>query len=365
MNYPEVKEPRDKQKTHAAIDTLARALEAKTIYNAEWKEAKEILSRVFESDANNLASKLMDNNPNKQEGYNQWNAPIDYKNYSALYTLKSMIKLMEKANQKEHPFKAEYAQFIDYQKTWLIAVDLIEQTKPFIVMGRKPSEKPSDVYIPPAPSKNAVVTVRKVLEEIENGFRDKLKEQFFNTYMNVIQVFLKNRKSNENPYNYAKARNLNSFYYGLIQTYTTYTDMNEIPRMNSNWSGDMKLKDGAEAKIKEAADKDGEEAMLQFLEKNIKKIASIVNTKQNNGAALITHKVVSSNYNRGIMESQTIYSFSDNTRFTVDNKVVVKLSTRGRPFYQFPTTFHDVVFKTGQKAAMVSEEDMNEKWAKE
>jgi len=57
--------------------------------------------------------------------------------------------------------------------------------------------------------------------------------------------------------------------------------------------------------------------------------------------------------------------FSDGTSFTVKNAVVVKVNQFGTWFVQYPTTFHNVVFRNGKKKAKLSEKQMNEDWARE
>lgn len=48
----------------------------------------------------------------------------------------------------------------------------------------------------------------------------------------------------------------------------------------------------------------------------------------------------------------------DGSRFDVDNKVVRKYSTRGLPFLQFPTTFHNVILADGTKMKQPSYDQM-------
>jgi len=65
------------------------------------------------------------------------------------------------------------------------------------------------------------------------------------------------------------------------------------------------------------------------------------------------------------------FEFTDGSSFTVNNQAVMKFSSGGmwsgggKQFFQFPTTFHGIRFKDGTVKAMLSEEDMNEVWAKE
>jgi hypothetical protein len=50
--------------------------------------------------------------------------------------------------------------------------------------------------------------------------------------------------------------------------------------------------------------------------------------------------------------------FKDKSAFTLGMSVKTNTSSKGKSFFQFPTTFTDVRFKTGRTAAVVSENDM-------
>jgi hypothetical protein len=57
------------------------------------------------------------------------------------------------------------------------------------------------------------------------------------------------------------------------------------------------------------------------------------------------------------------FEFADGSRFLVHNDVVHKFSSRGRPFAQFPTTFHDVVLADGTRMKNPSEAKMKKEFA--
>ena len=50
--------------------------------------------------------------------------------------------------------------------------------------------------------------------------------------------------------------------------------------------------------------------------------------------------------------------FKDKSAFTLGMSVKTNTSSKGKSFFQFPTTFTDVRFKTGRVAGIVSENDM-------
>jgi hypothetical protein len=96
-----------------------------------------------------------------------------------------------------------------------------------------------------------------------------------------------------------------------------------------------------------------------FAEKNTDKLSLILEIKDNlNGKPTILNV----HAGLGVIEGNVKFSFEDGSFFTVRNKVVEKSTTdwygNWTPFYQFPTTFHQVSLPNGKLTAMYSEEQM-------
>ena len=49
------------------------------------------------------------------------------------------------------------------------------------------------------------------------------------------------------------------------------------------------------------------------------------------------------------------FNFKDGASFTVENKIIINTSPLGRPFYQFPCTFHNATLPNGEKIKNISE----------
>ena len=58
------------------------------------------------------------------------------------------------------------------------------------------------------------------------------------------------------------------------------------------------------------------------------------------------------------IESGFKFTFDDESEFNVINKIIVKVSSKGTRFEQFPTTFHSVKLSDGSSLKMPSEEKM-------
>lgn len=91
-----------------------------------------------------------------------------------------------------------------------------------------------------------------------------------------------------------------------------------------------------------------------FIAKNVTKLTSLIEDKEIESYEILDIDI-------DFMATIRL-EFADGTGFQVRNKTVMKFSSKGNPFYQFPTTFHNVTFPDGTIKSMVSERQMNEKW---
>ena len=58
------------------------------------------------------------------------------------------------------------------------------------------------------------------------------------------------------------------------------------------------------------------------------------------------------------------YELEDKSRFTVQNSIVLSYSVYGKPFYRYPTTFHNVILPNGDKLRNPSESSVKKAFAK-
>jgi len=102
----------------------------------------------------------------------------------------------------------------------------------------------------------------------------------------------------------------------------------------------------------------------QFVNKNVGKLASIVETKGNLDG---NPHILSIQTDRGNVAGELRFKFTDGSSFVVRNKVVAQFRYTNSgviSFYQFPTTFHDAVLPDGKRmSGMPSEEQMNKIFA--
>jgi len=98
--------------------------------------------------------------------------------------------------------------------------------------------------------------------------------------------------------------------------------------------------------------RNADDVIAQYTNKNIQKLALILNKKNNLDE--IHHRA-----NVGqVIEGEMTFTFADGAQFTVVNKVVWSISVLGKDFARFPTTFHNVKLSDGSKMNNPSEKKM-------
>ena len=114
-------------------------------------------------------------------------------------------------------------------------------------------------------------------------------------------------------------------------------------------------------KLKAMATTEALGVQSSFLQKNVAKLASILQKKSNIKGK---PKILQMQYARGVFEGDLQITFKDGASFRVRNKIVSQTRSTANmvgytQFYQFPTTFHDVMLPNGKAMGLPSEERMN------
>ena len=121
-----------------------------------------------------------------------------------------------------------------------------------------------------------------------------------------------------------------------------------------------KFKKGYKLIVAEEAKKMTDDILEHFISKNTAKLGVVVAGKNN----LKKISLVSNDASRGVVEGTLKLEFSDGSSFTVRNKVVTSYSKYGKPFYKYPTTFHNVKMPDGSKLSQPSEARMGKEFLK-
>ena len=102
-----------------------------------------------------------------------------------------------------------------------------------------------------------------------------------------------------------------------------------------------------------------DELCAAFIERNLAKLASIVEGKGN----FASIDVLGRHVNPAGMDGRLRIGFDDDTSFEARTSVVWSHSVLGKLFTRFPVTFHDVALPGGELSRKMSEKEMNEVFA--
>lgn len=170
-------------RARAAIDVLRKGIADKHIWNAAFEDAKAALARDYDKTQGLLWRKFSQAQYNliyflepgqaTLRNVNTWAGQIEQLLNDKAKALKWMHRFSGPAVdtnvaelERAWPAKDEVLKYLEGVRTWAMVQPLIDQAKPFVVKGRKPSERPSNIYSPPPASMEIKQLVAAKLREI-------------------------------------------------------------------------------------------------------------------------------------------------------------------------------------------------------
>ena len=200
----------------------------------------------------------------------------------------------------------------------------------------------------PAIPKGAISKeIEEELEKIGKGFEKELQANFEDYFEMIIDQYQKDAKKAErtNPYDLYKSQSN----YHLNKILHNFLD--------SKFDGDARggyvysLKSDYKSTLKKMATQNAKDGVEKFVYKMKMKLSVIVS-----GRGIGVN--VDGNHNRNMLS----FEFADGSRFTVQNSIVLSYSVYGKPFYRYPTTFHNVILPNGKKLSNPSEAKMKKEF---
>ena len=325
-----------------------------TIYNvvhAEAKDAaKEIISKAYEGVA--------------RVGGNSWtyykgedfialnSADIDVPYHIDAGNAKKAARSLTAAQNvvKGADTKADFAKLSRIAEVFIYLIDAFKATQTKVVKGRKPAAVDPNAFHSKMGTAHSVATVRThLLKSITaplDSFEHQLKAYYEQRLKDIDDTC---RDAAEiKPFKHPLSMIFQATYDFRAKGWDdkrVYTDLKRHPAA-----------DGYPAKEAAAARKTIEET---FLHKNALKLSSLLDAKGNLTAIEVLPGVPVRLHNgTGTLTSEMAVTFADGSCFNVRNKVIINTGLAGRPFYQYPTTFHDVKRADGTKLDSPSEEKM-------
>lgn len=257
------------------------------------------------------------------------------------------IGLTQKILRKE-PDNEKAKKFIEYALEVSTIHHAMEDVKKLAVKRTAAApEDPKQKYIAPMAAKEAGRKVIAVLTELTDEIKIEYIKQVFENSKHVVTEFFELRDDSKKMTIFSRQNpQIQMFRYRVY----------DLDR-----KGDpIGMQAGWEQYLQNEADKAGQFMQDEFLAKNAKKLAKIVELKDNLQACTIIgqpHVM-----GRGI-GGEIAFTFTDHSSFIVRNAVKWNTSSSGKFFNQFPTTFHDVVLPDGKAMPQPSEQRMIEVFA--
>lgn len=330
-----------------SIETINTAIDNNRIDNPRFKDLKDTLNRTLE-----LAAEKVVADPYFRAGRYQ-ELPDDLKDidyflglHNSNARMKSVLKLEKKY---DHPLLVDYKALLQEALKLATTMEYLKT-----INYKKEKRSPEEIEAERKQQFHARVAhadVKKIhdlLTEITQDVRAKVLAANIHWLVGIVEGYLRQynpKDRNTDSYHYY---NRNPFARELVGKVITY--VNNVEDLKPNY----------ETIIKKEGEKITAEMLEHFIVKNTTKLSAIATAKNN----LKDVTILKSETARGVVEGVLKLTFLDNSEFTVDNKVVMSVSKYGKPFYRFPTTFHNVVMPDGTKMKGVSEESMNELFAK-
>ena len=123
--------------------------------------------------------------------------------------------------------------------------------------------------------------------------------------------------------------------------------------IDNTGGGTYEVAKDVKSRISKRAKADADEAVESFVHKMKIKLLTIVGSRK-------LAVDVDGDHNRNTIT----FEFEDKSGFTVKNNIVLSFSMYGKPFYRYPTTFHNVTLPGGETMRSPSEAKVKKAFAK-
>jgi len=338
-----------------ALRDFTIGMEIGEIPNTRWNEAKSDLNRVLEEGYKALISEPFFYSRRYED------QPIEIRELHdrstpQLHTLKGWDKHVAKL-KLEHPVATAIRDFLAEVRPLGEAAEFLKgHVKKREV---KPPEEQKARFVPKHASEASIEKVREALETITTNAYTALKDGFQRRYTSMVAKYLESQQGKEkqqHPYEFYMSRKSP---HGVDpEAYSVVNHCVDFKEFPAKETGAFRRPD-ADKVIADMAEKNAEEIRDAFINKNLRKLASVVDGKKNLASVDVIDYTVDLASLRGTLR----LSFEDGARFRVQNEVVWSRSIHNKTFLRFPLTFHDVVFPDGKSMKQPSEEKMNTEFA--
>ena len=330
-----------KKRLAVSIDSINAALAAGQIQNARYNDLKFAVNRMIDDirwtrgDGGHWLNDIL-----------SWAYHNDVDFFQPNHAA-GKLKLTQKILKKE-PNHKEAAKYAEYATEVATLHAAMEKVKTLAVKRQPlPAEDPHKAYIAPMASREAGRKVIAVLKELTEQIKTEYIKMVFDRMVETVEKYYELRNDRRQMMNFSQ-------YNPEIHMWSWHVFEKTPGGDPTDW------KKGWREYLQKEANDAGEFMQQQFLAKNAKKLAKIVELKDNLSDCRIIGRAHVMQQGIG---GEIAFEFTDGSRFRVKNSVKDNRSSAGKWFSQFPTTFHDVILPNGKAMSTPSEQRMIEVFA--
>ena len=350
-NFPVLTSGNDEKRLERHLRDMPQIvayLEAGEMPNARLKDFRGAMGSIVEDAYKKLVSEAHVYGKFYQYPQNVQDATSGFTCYD-LHQVGSLVKKYDKIIKKD-PELVSFPMIKDIGKVLgeaKILFDAGARLKEIAVKRELKSDAEKEAaakYIPPMADKNAENLVRGALEKIAAESHQEMFENGKAQYTRRLDLV-----------------------FGKLDSGTKYRDLKDGDREMLSMGAEcvgftldrkyVKRPDAAEI-IETRALKEADFFKEQFVIKNLRKLASVIDNKTKS-SALSTVEELGRKVSIGSLEGTLRMTFRDGSKFSVTNSVEGATSPLGKYFHRFPLRFHDAFNEQGAKIKGASEEVMN------
>ena len=187
--------------------------------------------------------------------------------------------------------------------------------------------------------------IKNELEKIAENFRIGIEKKFNAYYHNILKDYIKdsNDKYITNPYQ-------------LYSQDAVELKADLIKLLSKQLNGQYQILPNIDQHIDKISKSNSELVIQNFIYKMYNKLGGLLTDIDKP----VTVQSTGSNYKKNEM----LFKFDDGGQFILQNNIVLSQSKYGRPFYRYPTTFHNIILPNGNKVNNPSEVELKKAFNK-
>lgn len=354
---------RDYQALESVLNKMKEGLDNKEIVNPQFEDVKYCVNRFVEA-----AFKATISERYLYAGKYE-SLPKDLQYLDLPYSMHAVGALYKKQLKFEQSFPDEVVvkdlrKVLDEIKP---LYDAFSELKTYVVKAnvkkkqmKEEAEKQEDEYMKKMVSHK---DAQKVIELLKSKAKD-IHQEIYNGEMSylksVVSGYLeRSKEKNTTDYYEIYSNPVFADVIAVLQSVTKKEKQKTNPYLVGE-ERNFSLVDNYEEILSKQANQHANYVVDRFVYKNTSKVAYILNEKNNMKQAALENV----NIKKGVIECNLKIDFDDASSFVAYNSVVLSYSKYGKPFYRYPTTFTNVFLPGGVKMKDVSEQTMEEVFAK-